>query len=673
MEAVIQTNAEHADLVASVAPSRWPRWPTSWIVGYLAFVVALVAVSISLDLAAYREQRLGMAFLQPLIASLVANGATLRELTVPARWILPGAGLLLLLYLLFSVVPWLKPRPWEVRPPNDRLSLRVELVCLVLLTLVVVIYRFYALNWIPNDFIGELVFQVVCTSDWRTLLSVSGGSGTMAPWAPIGLLHYLLTGAMWRLTGSTALTLCLASAVASVFLFLVLYGFVRQLGGPFAALIAAGLYAASPLEMVWGRHSMQPFNYPSIFVLLPAWTTYLAITRYHLRYWLLTVLLMALSHQSFGSAYAGFLVPIGVVGWLLLFDRARLWRCGWKPLLLVPGVVLWLLGPALSLSAGAGEWSWISPMDPRLGSRAFRGEGWSGSFNQVIENLKMVVDPLYVGKRGDTHQTPTSVFQEEYLPFLSPVATILFTAGFVWMLVRRRQPEVAVLVSLIVAALVPGLISYADPHRQAALYPALCAIAGCTAAAGLARLRMRFPNLATAAKVVLPVAVLTILFARSGAAYFARGVGEPPSVTITRTIKDEVSPGTLLVLHLPYSLAVDVAYLLFDDSLVEPFGWMFIDEPNWSAEVENFRPRFAHLFHVHTKLRDRVPELEKTEWKRIVFVIGEELKPTEKVEMLKRKFGTVAVKEVRPPTWRGEGEHKLTFVSVLPTPGARTP
>ena len=36
------------------------------------------------------------------------------------------------------------------------------------------------------------------------------------------------------------------------------------------ALVAAALYAASPVETVWGRNAMQPFNYPSIVVLLTA-------------------------------------------------------------------------------------------------------------------------------------------------------------------------------------------------------------------------------------------------------------------------------------------------------------------------------------------------------------------------------------------------------------------
>lgn len=615
-----------------------------------------------LELAADREQRVGLGFLLPLFSFLAAHGGTLRHFDLPATWIAPVA----VLFVVASVV--LRDRVGSTAAPEshreERRALVFEVIGLFGLGLIVVACRFYALNRVPRDFIGELVFQVVCTSDWRSLLAVNGGSANQAPWAPLGILHYLLTGAVWRFSGSTVLTLCFASAVASVLLVHALYWFVRLLGGPLAAFVGAALYAASPVETVWGRNAMQPFNYPSIVVLLTAAATYLAITRHRLSDWLATVFLMALCRQSFGSAYAAFLIPIGAVAWLLLFDGERLRPSGRKPLLLLVGTALWLAGPALAFSVGAGEWHWVNPLDPRLAGRAFHGAGWTGSSEALIENVRKVVGPIYVGKRGDTIQTPTLFFDRERLTFVSPLAVVLFSAGLPWMLARRRDPTVAVLFSTLAAAVLPGVISTADPHRQASLYPTLCAMAGLTAVSGLRGLASRSPRFARMVRILLVAVALPMLLARSAALYFSQPAGEPPSVAVARSIRQWAEPGTMLVLHLPFFLHVDVAYLLFDDSLVEPFGWMFIDEDKWPSDLRDFQPRFDHLFQRHTRLRFRVPELEGTYWRRLVFVLDDSLSAAPKVDDLRRRYGAVEVEHVRPSTWRGEEGTALTVVTV---------
>ena len=644
-----------------------PQWPVWLIVAYLCGAAGTVVAALTLSLRADWQGRPALELLNPLFTDLVCHGQTLSELDLPRSWILPTSGPLLVLYLAFSRLPWLQPRSsggrglWRA----DRRWALVEAAGLAFLTLLVVAYRFYALNRIPRDFISELVFQIVCTSDWNELFAVNGGVAPNAPWAPLGTLHYLLMAVLWRFSGATVLTMGFAAAISSVLVTLVLYWLVRHLDGAVAALIAASLYAASPVEMVWGRHSMYPFNFPATIVLLVALTTYCAVTRFGLSYWLLLVLLMGLTYHTFGSAYGGCLIPIGVVAWLLLFDRARLRRCTWKPALLVIGVALWLGGPALAASLGAGEPTWISALDPRLGSRAFRGVGWGGSLQALGANLAMIVQQVYVGLNGDTHQTPTAVFGPDPVIVVPALAAALFAVGLAWIAVNRRRPAAPVMFSLLVAAVVPGLISTADPHRQAALYPALCGLAGLTAATGLRRLRATVSHHrrcrdrdARFRRAAAPVR------ARRGAVLLPAGRRTPFGHDRAQH-QGTGHPGTLLVLTLPFSLGVDVAYLLFDDSLVEPFGWMFIDEQEWAAEVRDFRPRFVHLFHQHTALRHRLPELENTQWRRMVFVIHDSLQPGAKVEQLKAKYGAVTVTTLRPVTWRSS-EDAFTVISVIP-------
>jgi hypothetical protein len=423
--------------------------------------------------------------------------------------------------------------------------------------------------------------------------------------------------------------------------------------------------------MVWGRHSMQPFSYPSIPVILLAAATYFAITRFKARYWVATVLLMGIAPHSFGSGYSAFLIPLAAVGWLVVFDRPRLRSCGSRVLWLIAGIILWVLGPSLAFSLGAGWLRWMSPFDPRLSSRAFRGAGWEGSLEGLRVNIDYIFQHLYRSTIGDVHQTPIAVFGWPGT-YVSPLVTILFTVGLVWMLCKRHRPATAVLLPSVVITLVPGLISYANAHREATFFPTMCIVAACTAAAGLQRMQGRFPTIGRVLKVVLPAIILPLMFARAGALYFARPAGEPPSVTIARAIGEQITPSTVLVLNLPDALAIDVTYLLFDDALVEPFTWDVVEEKDWPRVVDDPMPRYEHLLYLHTALKHRIPELRRMKWERAVYIIHNTLDPEAKVALLRARYPTAVVKEIQPATWRLPGQDAFTVV-VVPLESPREP
>ena len=71
----------------------------------------------------------------------------------------------------------------------------------------------------------------------------------------------------------------------------------------------------------------------------------------------------------------------------------------------------------------------------------------------------------------------------------------------------------------------------------------------------------------------------------------------------------------------------------------------------------------------HTVLRHRVAELEKTHWKRMVFVLDDSLGPLSKVEDLRRRYGAVKVEHVQPRTWKGETGDAFTVATVSPYAG----
>jgi hypothetical protein len=643
----------------------WPPWPPGLIVGYAAFFVALVAVSMALNMEADRLRRPGMAFLAPLIEALKNLARTFQDYYVPAKAIAPAVAALLVLSVLFAKIPWLRPRfgPGPRSRRAIRWLLAVEVASLVLVTLTLVVYRFYGLNWIPNDNMGEMVFSVICTSDWPSLFAVNGGVAMMAPWAPLGTFYFLLMSALWRISGSTILTMRFAAAVSSIVMSQATYWFVRQIGGPLAALLAVCFYALSPVEMAWGRHDFFPFDYSGPVVVLLCASTYFAVTRFSTGYWIATAFLMGCAYHLFGSGYSAFLIPIGVVLWLVLFDRSRLRRCGWRTLWVAVGLGLWSVGPSLSHFLGAGQWKWWSPLDPRLGSRAFRGTGWSGSLDALRENVGLIFYRLYIGSTGDVHQTPVGLFGTVPGTYVEPLVTILFTVCVVWAFVNRRRPAGPVMLSAVAATMVPGLVSYADAHRQAQMFPALCVMAGFVAAVGLRRFQARFPRLGTVVKVAFPLVVLPVMFLRMGSLYFLRPVGEPPSQTVATAIKQEEAPGTLIMLDLPYALLIDTMYLLFDDSLEKDFAWRAVREVDWPAIADKPEPDFNHLFYRQTALRHRTADLERRPWNRVVFVIHESLDPQAKVKLLESKHRVVSVRDVDPGSWRPG--NRLTMVTIL--------
>lgn len=601
-----------------------------------------------LAVADEHADRVCLWWLAPLFDDVIAASARLRAMGAEG---VPVAGLSIAVVVLYGIallVPWLhrgvaRPRRWSALTPFG------EIAALWLLTLGVVAYRFYALNRLLPDNVGEMTFYVIAASDLDATLRANVGADG-APWAPVGLLNFLLYGSVLEIGGATILTMRLAAAVMSVLVTHVLYYMVRLLGGPLAAIIAAAWYAASPVEMVWARHDMFPFNSSSPIVLGLAAATYRAITRSRATDWAATALLMAATHHLFASGFSGFLIPVGVLVWLLLFDRPRLWRAGWGVLCVVAGVGAWLAGRSLSRWAAYGGWEWLGPFDSRLGGRVMRGGGWEAS-SELWTNVIYVVDRIWVGSPGDVHQTPIAIFG---LPatYVSGVVAVFFAVGLAWALFHPRRPAVPVLLSLLAASLLPGITSIAAAHRMAVAFPAICALAAMAAAGALRRAEVRLGIAGTAIKIVLPLIVLPAMFLRIGGLYFERPMAEPPHVAAFKAMRPFLTEGTLAVIDLPDSIAIDVAYQMFDRMRVEALAFDMPEGRAWEDPLEPPAPRLAHPFYRHTALRRRLPEFEAMRWPRAVYFLHEATGGERKLEILRRRYPEARITGVHPGAWR---------------------
>ena len=640
------------------APGAWPRWPRGLVVANLVFLAAAMAVPTWLAVADEAADRVCLAWLAPLMAAVIDARHALESAIVRGTGVPIAAAVAVVLYAIARFIPWVNGG--RVRPPRWRgAAPYLEAAGLWALTLVVVVYRFYALNRLLPDNIGEMTYSVIATWDLQTLLEVNAGVQD-GPWSPLGLVYYLLQGALLHVTGTTILSMRIIAAVTSVLVTQILYYFVRLLGGPLAAILAAAWYAASPVEMVWSRHDMFPFNAAAAIVLGLASTTYLAVTRFRTRDWVATALLMAATYHLFASGFTGFLIPLGVLVWLALFDRPRLRRCGWNVLWVGVGLLAWALGRSFIEWLALRRWEWVGPLDPRLGGRVLRGGGW-GAWQELWTNIRSVLNGLYLDTGGDVHQTPLSFFGAPTV-YVDGLVAIFFSVGLAWALFNRKQPAVPVLLALMAASLLPGLTSTADAHRLAVFFPAVCAVAALVAAGGLRRLQARLGVVGTAFKVALPALVLAATLLRIGGVYFERDMGEPPNVTIYKAVRPFLTPGTIAIVDLPVSTSIDVVYQMFDQLRADPIAFVMPEGRPWPTPLEAPKPQLTHLFYRETALRDRLPELEAMHWTRAVYFLHDSMDGARKLEVLKAAYPEAKVTLVHPPTWRPG--HDFTAVEV---------
>jgi hypothetical protein len=517
---------------------------------------------------------------------------------------------------------------------------RREAILLLVITLASLVYRMHALNVNLDYFEGELSPYSASATSIPGMFIANRGYGA---WAPLGILYYIPIYVMTKLFGVTLVALRLSSAIVGIFTIPVLYLFARRLAGREAALISALFLALNTQHVGWGRTDIHPHGVTTWPALLLGIVFLRACETQRVRDFILVTLAMGLTWHQYPSGQSAVAIPVLASGIYWLLNGFRLPFRWHHSLWIVLGVALWFIGLPLSYWYPAGTFQIGNPFN-LTGPRALWGglEDQQGTLNRALviaeialEHLGNVVEAIFFKARFIFHQdflAEVYGMEPRTLPWL--MTPFMFVA-LVLLARTAYRLEVAVLLSWLVVAILPGILSEkAYPKRLSTLFPALDIISAIGIVIALTYIRRG--NFAW--RRVVAGAALSVGFF-SYAAFESRvwfstirpRYGEPPEINAVKEVAEFVTPGSLVISELSLGYYTGkITYLMLDHLTApknRPNAWLvsprasirsFIAEP---LLARNFQDSWAYKC---TKLRDQIDETAaQPAWDRVVFVLQE--------------------------------------------------
>jgi hypothetical protein len=335
------------------------------------------------------------------------------------------------------------------------------------------------------------------------------------------------------------------------------------------------------------------------------------------------------------------------------------------------GAVLWFIGLPLSYWYPIGEFRVGNPFN-LTGPRALWGglEDKTGTFDRAFAVVKSTLVHLWDVIQGIFYKA-WYIFHQDSLsevygmePRTVPWLMLPFVFVAMVMLVRTAyRIEVAVLLSWIVAAVLPGILSeQAYPKRLSTLFPALDMVAAIGVVIALSYVRRANQSW----RRVLSTAALSVTFfgytafeSRQWFSGIKPRYGEPPEVKAMKELSKDITSGSLVIAELSTGYYMGkVSYLLLDHLTApenRPNVWFIPQRPFIRDYIQNpfkaldFKETWAYEC---TKLRDQVSETASvTDWKQVVFVLqakpaNEDPKSAGDIELAKQRCNNPRVRTI---------------------------
>jgi hypothetical protein len=504
-----------------------------------------------------------------------------------------------------------------------------------------VVLRVYAINYIVNSFDGELSPYSAGATSLRGMWYAN--QGYHGPWAPLGMLYYPPVYLTTYLFGTNLVSLRLSSAIVGLLTIPFVYMLAARLGGKSAGHIASALFALNTLHIGWSRTDVHPHGvttWPTLlmcYFLLKAFDTRKTV-------WAIGVaLMMGLCWHQYPSGQSAVGIPLLAAAIFFIVNGLRL-PLPWRHFALLSfGLLLWFLGLPFGRYMVTGQFVFSNPFN-LTGPRALWGGGDApqSAFQLAMFTAQQALIHLRDVLQGLFYKVPY-LFHQEWLSYSSDttsrsvgwVEMPLVTLGGVLLLVSIKRFESAVLISWLIAALLPGILSaQAYPKRLSTFYPALDIIAGLgfvvlihTITKGLRRWRV-YPIRLTA------VAALVCAFCFQVHIWFSGRFwkyGEPFEVQLANDASNLIDSRTLTIAFFGGGYDVGKFTYLWLDHITAP-----ANRPNLvyfasHSEIETLtkKPLLAlqrldtNWAYIWTKMRDQLSEtVSNKEWKQVVFLVA---------------------------------------------------
>lgn len=514
-----------------------------------------------------------------------------------------------------------------------------EFAILAVIFLVALVLRMYALNVVVEAFEGELAaFSAGGTSVQGMFVANQGAGG---PWAPLGILYYVPIYISTKLFGTTLIALRLSSAIVGVLTVPLVYLLASRLGGRLAGYIAAALFALNGLHIGWSRTDVHPHGVTTWPTLLMCYALLRAYDTRKMSWFGLVVFMMGLSWHQYPSGQSAVIIPLLAIGLFWITNRLVLPCSKIQCAVIACGLVVWFFGFPLSNYLADGSFRMLNPFT-LTGPRATwsAGDAPQGKLELValvakssLVHVGDVVKGIFFRQNFMCHQEWLRPTQGTFLRTVPWMEMPFVFIGIALLWRFRARFESAVMVSWLIAAILPGVLSeQAYPKRLSTFYPALDIIA----AVALATLVYYREHTGTfVRRFMLSAICVAILMYTSLANHFWFSgrfwkYKEPADVQAAAQLAQAIRPDTIFVEYMPegYDRA-KYLYLLLDrlsDPAVRPNRWVMANSKDVSDLMANplaSRDMIGRSWvYTWTKLRDQLNEArDYTGWKRIVFLL----------------------------------------------------
>jgi hypothetical protein len=533
--------------------------------------------------------------------------------------------------------PELLSQGWlETKRLASKVRLSEALAVFAILTIACV-NRFYQLNRNPSGYDAEACPHRMVADSWTRILEQEiGGHFQQSSGLSSVLLHRLFT----RVNHPTLFYLDerLMSVGISLLGCIVIYFFMRNLRGAYAALIALILYVLGPLDMEWARLPVM-HHVPVILAMLLAWATFNALSTRSWASFCALALLIPCTKFVYPSAKLALFGPLAAIAGIVLFQR-RDWRGHWSKLLYIfVGLGLFIGLRSVAYYLVHERIVFMPPFDNPYPSHVPVSQ--LERIQQMLKQGMYFFYEIFYGPVEPTHWTIHAMVPPARS--LSSITVVFITLAFLRLLFILKRPESLVFIGMIIGGLIPGMATQlAD--RRIAVSLTLCLILGVLELTWfLDQLVARGSRLLAAMiKCLIPICLIGCLGLSQTTEFFGRQNSRPIQMQVGDTAISMVRDNTLVV-YLADERSCEMFYTLYS-RMIDPerliaFTTAYEGSNGAERQIASPAPILTTWHYQHTGLAPQAENLRQTkQWRHYLYIFQPSAPREAWRELLKQRY-----------------------------------